>query len=85
MPDMNYSKSFRVKPGTTVNLGRVDPNFSDKHESESSAEAEIAEYQEKLRDLQYLMYAEDKRALLICLQQWTLEAKTEPLGMSWGR
>jgi polyphosphate kinase 2 (PPK2 family) len=68
MPDMNYSKSFRVKPGTTVNLGRVDPNFSDKHESESSAKAEIAEYQEKLRDLQYLMYAEDKRALLICLQ-----------------
>jgi polyphosphate kinase 2 (PPK2 family) len=68
MPDMNYSKSFRVKPGTRVNLGRVDPNFSDKHESESSAKAEIAEYQEKLRDLQYLMYAEDKRALLICLQ-----------------
>jgi PPK2 family polyphosphate:nucleotide phosphotransferase len=66
--DMNYSKSFRVKPGTTVNLGRVDPNFCDKHESESSAKAENAEHQEKLRDLQYLMYAEDKRALLICLQ-----------------
>ena len=65
---MNYSKRFRVKPGHKVKLADIDPNFHDQHESESSAKAEIAKYQDKLRDLQYLMYAEDKRALLICLQ-----------------
>jgi PPK2 family polyphosphate:nucleotide phosphotransferase len=65
---LNYSKRFRVKPGHKVKLADIDPNFHDQHESESSAKAEIAKYQDKLRDLQYLMYAEDKRALLICLQ-----------------
>ena len=65
---MNYSKSFRVKPGRKVKLAEIDPNFHDQHESESSAKAEIANYQDKLRDLQFLMYAEDKRSLLICLQ-----------------
>jgi PPK2 family polyphosphate:nucleotide phosphotransferase len=65
---LNYSKRFRVKLGHKVKLANIDPNFHDHHESESSAKAEIAKYQDKLRDLQYLMYAEDKRALLICLQ-----------------
>ena len=65
---MNYSKSFHIKPGSRVNLGGIDPNFSARHERESSAKAETAEYQEKLRALQHLMYAEDKRSLLICLQ-----------------
>jgi PPK2 family polyphosphate:nucleotide phosphotransferase len=65
---LNYSKRFRVKPGRKVKLADIDPNFHGQHESESSAKAEIAKYQDKLRDLQYLMYAEDKRALLICLQ-----------------
>jgi PPK2 family polyphosphate:nucleotide phosphotransferase len=65
---MNYSKRFRVKPGGRVKLADFDPGFRDKHEGESAAKAETAEYQEKLRVLQYLMYAESQRSLLICLQ-----------------
>ncbi len=65
---MNYTKRFRVKPGHRVKLANVDPSFRDRHEDESSAKVEIGEYQKKLRSLQFLMYAENKRSLLICLQ-----------------
>jgi PPK2 family polyphosphate:nucleotide phosphotransferase len=68
MSSLNYSKLFRVKPGEKVNLDKVDAGFKDKHESHEHAMPEIDKYVQKLRDLQYLMYAEDKRSLLICLQ-----------------
>jgi PPK2 family polyphosphate:nucleotide phosphotransferase len=65
---MNYVKQFRVTPGSKVDLGKVDAGFNDKHESHEHALPEIETYTQKLHDLQYLMYAEGKRSLLICLQ-----------------
>jgi PPK2 family polyphosphate:nucleotide phosphotransferase len=65
---MDYTNQFRVKPGSKVDLGKVDAGFKDKHESHEHALAEIEAYDRKLHDLQYLMYAEGKRSLLICLQ-----------------
>ena len=65
---MDYSKKFLVKPGDKVNLATVDANFKDKHESHETALVEIESYVKKMGDLQYLMYAEGKRSLLICLQ-----------------
>jgi PPK2 family polyphosphate:nucleotide phosphotransferase len=65
---MNYYKKFRVKPGSKVDLGKVDASFRDRHESHELALPEIEQYSQKLHDLQYLMYAEGKRSLLICLQ-----------------
>jgi PPK2 family polyphosphate:nucleotide phosphotransferase len=65
---MNYINRFRVEPGSKVDLGKVDAGFHDKHESHEHALPEIETYSQKLRDLQYLMYAEGKRSLLICLQ-----------------
>jgi len=65
---MNYVKQFGVKPGSKVNLAKVDASFTDKHESHEHALPEIETYTQKLHDLQYLMYAEGKRSLLICLQ-----------------
>ena len=65
---MNYSNKFRVKPGSKVNLNKVDASFKDKHESHEQALPEIEAYDQKLHDLQYLMYAEGERSLLICLQ-----------------
>ncbi len=65
---MNYYKHFRVEPASKVDLSRVDASFSDKHESHEHALPEIETYSNELRDLQYLMYAENKRSLLICLQ-----------------
>ena len=65
---MNYFKKFGVEPGSKVDLGKVDASFKDKHESQEHALPEIEKYSQKLHDLQYLMYAEGKRSLLICLQ-----------------
>jgi len=65
---MNYSNKFRVKPGSKVDLSKIDAGFKDKHESHEHALPEIEAYDQKLHDLQYLMYAEGKRSLLICLQ-----------------
>jgi PPK2 family polyphosphate:nucleotide phosphotransferase len=65
---MKYSRKFRVEPGSKVNLDKIDAGFRDKHESHQHALPEIEAYSRKLHDLQYLMYAEGKRSLLICLQ-----------------
>lgn len=65
---MKYSEYFRVEHGSKVDLAKIDAGFKDKHESHESALPEIEDYRQRLRDLQYLMYAEGKRSLLICLQ-----------------
>lgn len=65
---MNYSKRFRVKPGTTVKLDKIDAAFKDKHEDQAAAQGELEKYTHRLRELQYLLYAENKRSLLIILQ-----------------
>lgn len=65
---MDYVKRFRVKPGDKVNLKKIDASFRDRHKSHEHALAEIEAYNIKLRKLQYLMYAENKHSLLICLQ-----------------
>ena len=65
---MDYCDMFRVKPGSKVRLHKIAPDFRDKHEDKESAEIEIAQYDQKMRNLQYLMYAENRRSLLICLQ-----------------
>ena len=65
---MDYSELFRVKPGSKVKLGEIDPNFTAKHENKASAQDQLDKYTRKLRELQYLLYAEGKRSLLICLQ-----------------
>ena len=65
---MNYIKRFRVEPGSKVDLAKIDAGFKDKHESHEQALPEIEAYNQKLHDLQYLMYAEGKHSLLICLQ-----------------
>lgn len=65
---MNYYEKFLVEPGKKVDLSEVDASFKDKHESHMQALPEIEAYRQKLREQQHLMYAEDKRSLLICLQ-----------------
>jgi PPK2 family polyphosphate:nucleotide phosphotransferase len=65
---MNYEEKFRVKPGSRVRLDRIDTAFKDKHEDQSAAVGETEKFTQRLRELQYLMYAEGKRSLLIILQ-----------------
>jgi PPK2 family polyphosphate:nucleotide phosphotransferase len=64
---MSYSERFRVKPGRKVKLEGMDPGFTAEHKKKAS-EVRLAQYTQKLRDLQYLLYAEGTHSLLICLQ-----------------
>lgn len=64
----NFSKELIASPGKKVKLSKWNPEDTlgwDKgHKAKASAEKET----EKLDKLQYLLYAEHKRALLIVLQ-----------------
>jgi len=65
---MNYSDRFRVQPKQAVRLSDIDPGFKAEHKSKDTAQNEIRQYAQRLRELQYLLYAENRRGLLICLQ-----------------
>lgn len=65
---MKYCKLFRVKPGSDVRLKKIDPNFTAEHSGKKSAVKMVEKLNKELRDLQYLLYAEGKHSLLICLQ-----------------
>jgi polyphosphate kinase 2 (PPK2 family) len=64
----NYRKKLIVKPGSKIRLKHFDPGYLGKHESHKSASPEIQENLQKMDQLQYLMYAENKHSLLIVLQ-----------------
>jgi len=65
---LNYSKKLAVKPGSNIRLKHFDAGYHGKHESRKSALAEIEENRQKMDELQFLMYAENKHSLLIVLQ-----------------
>ena len=65
---MDYSKSFKVKPGTKVRLGDVDASFKGKHASHEEALPEIRKHVAHMDQLQYLLYADGSRSLLVVLQ-----------------
>ena len=65
---MNYRKRFVVEPGAKVRLGKIDPEFKDKHETKDSATLEIQKHVERMAKAQYLLYADGKRSLLVVLQ-----------------
>jgi len=78
---MNYREKFWVEPGSKVSLRKIDPDYKDKHEDKESADAEITEQSQKMRDLQYMIYAENRRSLLICLQAPDAAGKDGRLGV----
>lgn len=65
---MDFSKRFRAKAGTRLDLDNVDARWKPQGLGREEAEARFAALVEELRDLQHVMYAEDKRSLLIVLQ-----------------
>ena len=65
---MNYRKEFRVAADTQVRLKNFDPGFTFPHETKKSALPKLAKLQPRIDALQFRLYAEQKRSLLICLQ-----------------
>jgi hypothetical protein len=62
------SPEFIVEPGSKVKLDRIDASYTGEHQTREHALPETEQHCRRLRDLQYLMYAEDKRSLLVWLQ-----------------
>jgi PPK2 family polyphosphate:nucleotide phosphotransferase len=65
---MNYSKRYRVRPGEKVRLGDLPTHPKGDRGDEKVLAPKLQKCTDRLRELQYLLYAEGKRSLLICLQ-----------------
>jgi PPK2 family polyphosphate:nucleotide phosphotransferase len=65
---LKYSDQFKLSPGAAVKLKDVDPAFTDRHESHEAAAEEVQRDQQRLRQLQELLHANNRHCLLICLQ-----------------
>ncbi len=65
---MNCLKKLRVAPGTRIRLKDFDPQFVDQHENKKSVLPKIEKLRQRMDELQFKLYAEQKRSLLICLQ-----------------
>jgi PPK2 family polyphosphate:nucleotide phosphotransferase len=64
----DFTKRFMVKPGTEVKLAKYDSGETLGWKKGDKTEARLAKVVEKIGALQYRLYAEHKRALLIVLQ-----------------
>ncbi len=65
---MDYRKKFVVKPGGKVRLDKIDPDYRGTHQSHEQAKPEIAKNVARMDRLQYLLYADGDRSLLVVLQ-----------------
>jgi PPK2 family polyphosphate:nucleotide phosphotransferase len=65
---MDFRKRFAVSPGDKIKLADINPAYKGEHESRQSAASAIARNTETLARLQYKLYAEGMRALLVVLQ-----------------
>jgi len=65
---VDYRKEFMVQPGSRIRLQHFDPGYKGKHLSHEKALPEMQQYLDQLCQLQHLLYAEKKHALLIVLQ-----------------
>jgi PPK2 family polyphosphate:nucleotide phosphotransferase len=63
---MSYRKKFKVASGSKVKLKDFDANYKDG--DKAAAQNQLEKYTQRLAELQYLMYAENRRSLLIVLQ-----------------
>ncbi|MBI4724239.1 MAG: polyphosphate kinase 2 family protein [Rhodomicrobium sp.] len=77
---MSYRKEFIAEPGSKAHLGKIDPSYTGKHESNEKAKAEIGQNLERLRKAQYLLYADAGQSLLIVLQGLDAAGKDGVIG-----
>ncbi|MFO0985474.1 MAG: polyphosphate kinase 2 family protein [Planctomycetota bacterium] len=62
------SRSFVVKPGTRVSLAEWDPDDTADCPTEAHAEHRLAQLRAEMAELQGLLYADNRYALLVLLQ-----------------
>ena len=64
----HYENELVVEPGSKVKLKEFNPGHHGKHVSHKSALPELKRHAKRMDELQYLLYAENKRSVLIVLQ-----------------
>ena len=64
----NFTKELRVTPGDKVKLAKWDPEETLGWDKDAKMKHSLAKAVERIDKLQYLLYAEHKRTLLIVLQ-----------------
>lgn len=65
---MHFRKKYQVHKKQKLNLTDINPGARDDLLNKKEAKPLIQYYSEKLRELQYRLYAESNQSLLICLQ-----------------
>jgi PPK2 family polyphosphate:nucleotide phosphotransferase len=65
---MKLSRRFLIEPGAKVRLADHDPGDTAGYEDKRAVERLLRKSVLRLEELQYLLYAENKRALLVVLQ-----------------
>ena len=65
---MDYRRKFIVEAGRKVRLAKLDPSYTGKHASHREALKVIEQDVARMDRLQYLLYADGRRSLLIVLQ-----------------
>ena len=65
---MDLTRRFLIKPGMKVDLSRHDPDFTAGFKQKKDVRRLLTANQKRMDELQYLLYAEHKQALLIVLQ-----------------
>ena len=68
MDDTKLTEKFRVKPHQPVLLDGYDPSFSHGFKNKKAAEKQLKQDIKLLSELQYQLYAENKKSLLIIFQ-----------------
>jgi PPK2 family polyphosphate:nucleotide phosphotransferase len=62
------AQSIVISPGTKIKLKDYDPNYTGEYQQRKDAEKILVGIKSQMIELQELLYAENKRALLIILQ-----------------
>lgn len=62
------TQPFLVPPGTQVNLADYDPGYTGDYHSKGEAKDQLKRNVERLKELQEVLWAEDKHSLLIVFQ-----------------
>jgi PPK2 family polyphosphate:nucleotide phosphotransferase len=65
---LSIAEKYRVEPGSPVSLSDYDPEDTSEAQDKDSAKAQSAKLQERLAELQEVLYAEHKKRVLIVLQ-----------------
>ena len=65
---MKLSERFKVQPGRKVRLAQWDPDDTAGFPDKQSVENQTQKNLQRLSELEYILYAENKRSILIVLQ-----------------